>query len=257
VNRERHRNISMNFATLLALSACCIGIFTSAVRADQGIVIHLVTHRSAGMGEDPVRGQQTIYITDSALKEASEGFDSIILFDSHKVIAINHHTKTYQEYTSEEVQAGLENAAKELNSQEQQEMLRSIMGEPGKLSMREAGSGGVIAGYQTLKYEIEVPPLMKMEIWSAPDLKMPARYFDALELRPAANPFFDMSEIFDAMKKIQGVHLKTVMTMAALGMQVTTTSEATSVETADIHSSIFEIPADYRETQPQHHGHDH
>jgi hypothetical protein len=258
VTRERQRNLAMNFAAFLAFSACCIGIFSSVVRADQGIVIHLVTNRSAGLGGEPVQGQQTVYITESALKESSsEGFDSIILFDGHKVIAINHHRQTYEEYTSDEVQAGLERAAQDLNSEEQKKMLRGMLGEPGKLSLTEVGSGGVIAGYQTLKYDIEVPPLMKMEIWSAPDLQMPPRYFEAMQLRPAANPLFDMSEILDAMKEIKGVHLKTVMTMSAMGMQVTTTSEATSVETADIPASVFQVPANYRNASDPHHGHDH
>jgi hypothetical protein len=262
VTRERQRKVTMNLAAFVAFSACCIGIFSTMVRADQGIVIELVTNRSAGLGDEVVQGKQTIFISDSALRESSEGFDSIICFKSHKVIAINHHNKTFEEFTSEEVQAGLDRAAKDLNSEERKEMLRNLVGEPGKLSLKEAGPGGVIAGYQTLKYDIEVPPLMKMEIWSAPDLKMPAGYFDALQLRSAPNPLFDMSEIFEAMKKIEGVHLKTVMTMSAMGMQVTTSSEAVSVKATEIPESVFQVPTDYKMTDGHdhhhhHHGHDH
>jgi len=52
-----------------------------------------------------------------------------------------------------------------------------------------------------------------MEIHAAPGLKLPALYYDAMKMRAPRNPMFDMSKLYDEMKKIKGMALKTVTTM--------------------------------------------
>jgi len=85
-----------------------------------------------------------------------------------------------------------------------------------------------------------------MEIHAAPDLKIPALYYDAMKMRVQRNPLFDMSKLYDEMKKIKGYALKTVMTTKMMNMVTQTTTVVTSVEKGPIPPSTFEVPAGYK-----------
>ena len=114
-------------------------------------------------------------------------------------------------------------------------------------TVSKQGPGEAIAGYATEKYLIQGP--MEMEIWAAPDLKIPATYYDVMKLQMPANPMFDMGKLYDEMKKISGITLKSVMTMKMMNMEMKTTKVVTSVEKGSIPASVFEVPAGYKLVQ--------
>ena len=75
---------------------------------------------------------------------------------------------------------------------------------------------------------------------------MPALYYDAMKMQAVKNPMFDMSKLYDEMKKIQGTAVKTVMTMKMMDMEMKTTSVVTSVEKTPIPASVFQVPTGYK-----------
>jgi hypothetical protein len=87
---------------------------------------------------------------------------------------------------------------------------------------------------------------MEMELWAAPDLKVPAQYYDAMKLRMPRNPMFDMGKMYDEMKKINGMALKNITTMKMMNMEMKTTRIVTSVDKSTIPASTFEVPAGYK-----------
>ena len=69
-----------------------------------------------------------------------------------------------------------------------------------------------------------------MEIFAASDLKLPPAYYDVMKFRMPSMPMFDMGKMYDEMKKISGIPLKTVTTMKMMGNEMKTTKVVTSIE---------------------------
>jgi len=113
-----------------------------------------------------------------------------------------------------------------------------------EIKVTKQGPGETIAGYPTVKYLVTGP--WEMEIWAAPDLVVPIAYWDAWKAQTPRNPMFDMGKLYDEFKKIEGIHLKSVMTMKMMGMSMSTTTIVTSVEKGAVPASTFEIPAGYK-----------
>jgi hypothetical protein len=62
-------------------------------------------------------------------------------------------------------------------------------------------------------------------------------------------PILDMRKMYDEMKKISGIPLKTVTTMQMMGNEMKTTKVVTSIEKGTIPASIFEIPTGYKRVE--------
>jgi hypothetical protein len=165
-----------------------------------------------------------------------------------KIISIDNKKKTYTVTTAEEVQQMIKKATAGMGEQDAEAMaaMRKMMGAvASSFSVTRQGPGENIAGYATQKYLLSGP--FPMELWAAPELKLPAAYYDALKMRTPPNPMFDMSKLYDEMKKVDGMPLKTVMTMKMMGREMTTTTVVTSVNKGPIPPSTFEIPAGYKQ----------
>ncbi len=210
------------------------------------------TSSSPGMmGQPPRSVTTTVYFSRNAMKRVgSDGNDSIVRFDQGKIITINNKKKTYSETTTAQIQEMMDKAASTMNAnKEQMEMMRKMMGQVSDtITVTKEGPGEKIAGYDTVKYR--VTGMMEMELWAAPDLKLPALYYDAMKMQAPKNPFMDMSKLFDEFKKIEGMALKTIMTIKMMNNEMKTTTVVTSVEKNPIAASLFEIPAGYKLVAP-------
>ncbi len=213
------------------------------------ITLHETTTGS-GMGQG--KGTQTItsYFGKNAMKRvSSEGTDTVIRFEEGKIITIDNKKKTYSEVTIKQIQDMMEKVTSEVDqNKEAMEAMRKMMGQTmAAFSVTKVGPGGPIAGYATEKYQVTGP--MEMEIWAAPDLKVPAIYYDVMKARTPRNPMFDMGKMYDEMKKIDGIPLKSVTVMKMMGREIKTLTEVSSVEKGAIPASTFEIPAGYKQVK--------
>jgi hypothetical protein len=210
------------------------------------------TGTSPGMGG---RGGGSVTTTEffskNALKaSSSNGSDTIIRFDTEKFITIDNNKKTYSEMTFKQLQDMLSKASSALGEMSGEDMaqVRKMMGQTAtSFSVTKVGAGETIAGYATEKYLLSGP--MQIEIHSSPSLKVPAAYYDVMKLQMPANPLFDMRKMYDELKKIEGIPLKTVTTMRMMGQEMKTTKVATSIEKGAIPASVFEVPAGYKRVE--------
>lgn len=214
----------------------------------QDLTLHS-TVTSPGMGGmGGGSATSTDYCSKNALKtSSSDGNDSIIRFDTEKLISIDNKKKTYSELTFKQLQELLSQAQAELGgmSEEELAMVKKVMGQTAtSFSVAKLGPGENIAGYATEKYLLKGP--VEVEIWAAPDLKIPPAYYDAMQFQMPPNPMFDMQKMYSEMKKIAGIPLKTVTTMKMMGKEMKTTRVVTSIEKGPIPASVFEIPAGYK-----------
>jgi hypothetical protein len=192
----------------------------------------------------------THYFSGNASKTTSStGMDSIVRFDQQKIISIDNNKKTYSEMTFQQMQDMMNSAMSSLNADpETMAAMKKMMGgASAPLTVTKQGPGGMIAGYATEKYLVTGP--MEMEIWAAPDLKVPAAYYDSMKLKIPANPVFDMRKMYDAFKQINGMMVKNITTMKMMGRSMTTTTEATAIQKGAVPASTFEVPAGYKQTQ--------
>ncbi len=239
---------------LIPILLCGLAIAAAqpAPAAAQGLfskdlTLHETTTGGMGGGTNVTT---TTYLSDNAMKRSSsDGNDTIIRFDTGTMISIDHKKKTYTEMTMAELQAMLDKAAgamQQMDGETAAAMRKMMGGGNGNISFSVAkvGPGEPIAGYATEKYLVKGP--VEMEIWAAPDVKVPAAYYDAMKARMRPNPLFDMAKMYDEFKKINGMALKSVSTMKMMGREMTTTTIVNSVEKGPVPASTFAVPAGYK-----------
>lgn len=248
MEKQMTRRILMATVPMI-LALVLIGLQPAAFGQD--ITLHQSTTSSGMMGGGDRTSTSTQYYSSKALRTStSEGQDNIILFETGKIINIDNKKRTYTEFTVEELNQMLSKLGGQSGpDKEKMEQMRKMMEQMGQkvsdFSVTKEGPGEKIAGYATEKYRVTGP--MEMEIYAAPDLKIPALYYDVMKVRAQSNPMFDMRKLYEEMKKISGMPLKTVTNMKMMNMEVKTTTVVTSVDRGPIPASTFEVPAGYKQ----------
>jgi hypothetical protein len=112
------------------------------------------------------------------------------------------------------LQQKINEAATSMNANtEQMEALKKMMGHSGPVSVTKQGPGETIAGYATEKYLVTGP--MEMQIWAAPDLKLPRAYYELMKLNVPQNPLFGKGKMSKDEDQWPGA--QAVMTMKIMG----------------------------------------
>jgi hypothetical protein len=247
-------------AASILVAACLIaaaGVVAGA--APQGFFSSDLTIRSTQSSAGGRGGGREVtmvnYLSGNAFKtSSSDGTDTILRLDEGKIISIDNNKKTYTEMTFQQLQqmADSLNAAMTQDKQGSAEAMAAMKkmmggGADVPISVSKIGPGENISGYATEKYVVQGP--MQMEIWAAPELKVPPQYFDAMKMRMPRNPMFDFSKMFEEMKKINGYPVKQITTMKMMGMETKSTTVVTAVEKGSIAKSVFDIPAGYKKVE--------
>ncbi len=248
-------NQSRTIGSLLALNLLMlIGSVSGSAMAQtegEGLILHKEVTSSGMMGRGGGMTKSTEYFTHGAIRiNNSEGTDTIIQLDGGKIITIDNRKKTYSEMTFQQLQEMMDKANAEMaKNQEQMAAIKKMMGQlGGSFSINKEGQGESIVGYATEKYRIKGP--MEIEVWAAPDLKIPTNYYDVMKMRMPQNPMFDFGQMYDELKKINGIVLKSVTTIRMMNKEMKTSEVVTSAEKGPIPASTFEIPADYKNVPP-------
>jgi hypothetical protein len=229
-------------------------ILTAGRLANAGTAILILAVHIASAQDFTVRMMDedgkmaTHYVSRNAVRNVSSNpveTDVIYRLDRGEIITLNHKHKTYTEITVAEALQQLEKKQNAITPQ-QQEMMRRLGINPGTLSVTKIGAGETIAGYATEKYSAKTP-FSEGEIWVAPALEVPSRYYDMVTTFVAAE-VGGLGQIFNELrdKQIKGFLLKSRTSSSAPLMKgITLAQVATSVDKSAIPPSIFEPPAGY------------
>lgn len=244
----------MRIASVKSLKALTMLVVTALAAAPLSLLAQDLTLKqtivSTGammMGGMDKTTATTTYFSQRALRVDSEmGPTTLILFDEEKLVSIDHNRKTYSEVSFKQMQESMAKLVAEMKkNKEQYEAMRKMMGGTSSTFVVEAtGPGETIAGFRTEKYRLKGP--WDMEIWAAPDLPAPALYYDAMKMRMPSNPIFDFGKMYDEMKKIQGMTLKTVQVINMMGREMKTVTEVTAVEKGPVPAEKFQLPVGYK-----------
>jgi hypothetical protein len=223
----------------------------TAQTAAEDLTLHKTINSSGMMGSGAGTATSTEYFSKNAMRiKTSNGNDTIIRLDDGKIIAIDHDKKTYSEMTFEQLKEMMDKVtARAGMSQEQIAAMKKMMGQAGEsFSISKEGPGEEIVGYATEKYRIKGP--IEIEVWAAPDLKIPTNYYDVMKMRLPQNPIIDFGKMYDELKKIDGIILKSETTVKMMNMGMKTSEIVTSAERGPIPASTFEVPAGYKNVPP-------
>jgi hypothetical protein len=236
-------------AIVVALASVCLGFTVQAAPQffKSDLTLHSTETASGGRGGERTT-TVTTYMSGSAFKRSSsDGNDSIIRLDEGKMITVDNNKKTYSEVTFQELQAMMDQggaAVQNMPPEAAAAMQKMMGGANTPMSVTKAGAGEPIAGYATEKYVVTGP--MAMEIWAAPDLKVPPQYYDALKARMPRIPMFDLGKLYDEMKKINGYPLKQTTAMTMMNVVSKSAMVVTAVDKAPIPKTTFDVPAGYK-----------
>jgi hypothetical protein len=237
-----HRTRRSSWITLFAL----VALAAVPLTAQDLIIKESVKTTSTMMGGANRSGTSMTYFSSKAIKvSGADKRDSIVRFDEQKIVTVDHDKKTYSEMTFKELEEMISRAGAEMEkNKEQVEAMKKMMGQVSdSFTVEKIGVGEAIAGYETEKYLLKGP--FEMEVWAAPALKTPTQYYDLMKLRMPRNPLFDAGKMYDEMKKINGMTLKSVMTVRMMGRETRTTTEAVSVEKTTLSADTFAVPSGY------------
>jgi hypothetical protein len=248
MNNSRCGRAVLFFSALgLVLMVMGAPVETFAQIFSQDLTMRSTTTSSGMMGRGAGTTTSTDYLSKNAMKmSSSDGSDTIIRFDAEKFITVDNKKKTYSEMTFKQLRDSLSKMGDAMKvDPKAMEAMKQIMGSMAdSFAVTKEGPGENIAGYASEKYRITGP--MEMEIWAASSLKIPAAYYDVMKLQVQSNPMFDLGKLYEEMKKIDGISLKTVMTIKMMNMEMKTTKVVTSVEKGAVPDSVFEVPAGYK-----------
>src|SRR5262249_29545743 len=223
-------------AFLAAAAVAAVAASPQVFRTD--LTLHQTTTSTGVMGGGGGGPQNsTIYFSGNAMKHSTaDSNDFVMRFDQQKMVVIDNKKKTYSEMTFEELQQMMDKVGEQMKGMDPQQLeaMRKMMGQTtGDVKVTPQGAGETIAGYATEKYLISMGP-MEMELMTAPLFQLPPAYYNAIKLRMPKNPMFDVGKMYDEMKKIKGMTLKSVMNMKIMNMTMTTTTVVTSIEKGSI-----------------------
>jgi hypothetical protein len=186
----------------------------------------------------------THYITSERSRTTDGQNDSIIHYPTGKMVVVDHKKKEYFETSLEEMSAYLDRVTRNLKGSGVEKMF--ALDEQAKVE--KLPGKRTFAGYDCEHFSISFGDALEIDLWAAPSLKAPPRYYDGRKLAYAAmGPMGKLFEnAFEEMKKIKGFPLSTAFILRTPMSRTETVSEATEVRKGSIPASVFELPAGYR-----------
>jgi hypothetical protein len=209
-------------------------------RAQDLTVVYRVTFGNS-------ESKSTNFMTSEWSRTSGDQNDQIIHYPTGKMFFVDNKKKEYYETSLEEMSAYLDRLTRELKGSGVEKMFAldaeaKVERLPGKKAF---------AGYDCEHYSISFGDALEVDLWAAPSLKPPPRYYDGRKLAyAAAGPMAKLFEkAFEEMKKIKGFPLSTAFILRTPMSRTETVSEATEVRKGSILASVFEVPAGYRKKE--------
>ncbi len=189
----------------------------------------------------------TTYMTPEQQRTTDGETDTIVEYGPGKLTIINHKKHEYWVTTFAEMAEQFNKLAAQMNGNP---IMKKLMGgDAGPLEVTKGTESRTIAGHVCDQYILSMGNSMKMTLWAARDIQVPAHYADAMKAPYAAmGPMGErFNRLFDEMKKIKGYPLSTELSFKMMGRHSDTLTEATEVRQGPIPAETFAIPAGYKQ----------
>lgn len=189
----------------------------------------------------------TQYMTSERSRTSDAQGDVIVHYATGKMTMADHKKKEYYETSLEEMSAYLDRVVRDIKGSPMERMF----GLDAEAEVEKLPGKQKVAGYDCERYSVSFGDALELDLWVAPSLQPPPRYFEGRKLSYAAmGPMGKLFErAFDEMKKIKGFPLSTAFIVRTPMSRTETISEATEVRKGAIPASTFETPAGYKKVK--------
>jgi uncharacterized protein DUF4412 len=227
----------------LALVLCCFA-GAPAAAADN----LMLKQRTSTTGGSPVQSGtrvQTQYFSGSRMVTDDTHLRSIVDLEHKTLTLVDKDRKTYGTHTFDELREQMEEARKHLDELPP-EARKLLALDPSAVHVTPTGRTDDIAGYSAKEYAVDGGPA-KGTVWIADALPVPAEARDwerlSANLGGPGNPGGALAA---ALARLDGVPLRTSMTVALGSETIGMTTEVVEVRRATPDPGLLEVPAGFR-----------
>ncbi len=195
-----------------------------------------------GNNESPM----TQYITSEYARTSSAQGDTIMHFQTGKMTMMDNKKKQYWESTLEEMAAYWEKLTRDMRGTP----LEALFGVRDPKLEKLAGKQK-FAGYDCERYSLSLGDAVEVDLWAAPGLPAPQRYYDSRKTALAAmGPMGQIFQnVYEEMKKVKGFPLSTAIIIRTPMSRTSTLEEAVEVRKGPIPPSTFQVPEGYKKVK--------
>jgi Domain of unknown function (DUF4412) len=227
------------------LAVCCVAaalVVAGRPRAAAGEDLTIVSTVATPRGTTRT---ETQYLSADRMRTWDDDRDTIVDLRSGKVLLLDDRRKEYSETSLAELRAFLDQMESAMTG-------RSVFdGETGATASVDVARGTddrTIAGYRTEQHVLTMGDAMRYEVWTAPDLAPPARYYEARKalyatMGPMGHRF---DRLLEQMERIKGLPLATATDYRMRMTRRQARVEATEVRKGAIAEATFAVPAGYK-----------
>jgi hypothetical protein len=232
----------MNLRSLraLALHASLAALALPLAAEDLTIVSKLTIGKDKGK-----ELTSTQYISRDKVRTSDGQNDTILEYETGRMVIVNHKEKEYYETSFAEISRQFQELEAQLQGNP---MLERMFGGIAEVKVQKGEGTRKVAGYDCEPYSLSMGDALLFDLWVTPALEAPHQYYDARKasyalMGPMGQRF---EKMFDEMKKIKGFPLAVDTRIKMMMMKQETLSEATEVKKGEIPASAFELPAGYK-----------
>jgi len=204
-----------------------------------------------GMAQPAIDVIEEIWITKKGLRSDNPQKTMIMLTDQHKVIMLDHATKTYFEKSlnMNDMMPKTADGKTPEESAAMQGMMKNMM--KMDASVQPTSETKKIKGWMCKKYILTMNTFAGTttnEVWATQDLKTDQKLYD--KLASSVTSFMpDMGNtikgIQEEMKKIKGVQVKSISTQNIMNQTRTSTIELIEYKEKKAPKNLFQVPKGY------------
>jgi hypothetical protein len=225
------------------LAAVAIAMMARAAAASDLVVVSQITTPRSGTRT------QTQYLSSTRFRLDDGEQDTIVDLASGRVTLVNDRRKEYSETSLDDLRSFLDEMEGAMAGRP---LFDRSIGTTASVTLQKGQGARQIAGYETDPYTLTMGDSMKVDVWVAPAIHPPARYFEARKvpyvvMGPMLGGRFD--RILDALEKIGGLPLAMTVDYRMRTVRRQVTTEATEVRTETIAGPMFAVPPEYKKVE--------
>lgn len=196
-----------------------------------------------GNSESPM----TQYVTSEYGRTSSAQADTIVHFATGRMTMIDHKKKQYWEWTIDEMAAYWEKLTRDMRGTP----LEDMFGTRDDPKLEKLPGKQKFAGYDCERWSLSIGDVLEMDLWAAPGLQPPPRYYDSRKLSASAmGPMGQLfQKVYEELRKVKGFPLSTAIIIRTPMSRTQTLEEATEVKKGPIPASAFQVPDGYKKVK--------
>jgi hypothetical protein len=202
------------------------------------------------MGQKQPETNDTTEIWLSGTRSASTtGSDQAMLFEAgaDHLVFLDHAAETYTEVPLDMFAEGEGDSSMSDEARQAMAMAKAMMGQM-EVTVTPTEETAEVGGWNARKYQVVIAMgMMKVdqEVWATDEIEIEPEMYNAVRGGMLARmPGFE--KLLEAMDEIEGVAVKTVSTVHAMGQDLTTTTTLIEHAEKDAPEGIFDVPEGYK-----------